>query len=71
LYRQGKDNEGNNRDENENRRGSEGYRSVGLYKEYNSRVFNNSYKELLQRLAEVSSEEASLNFRLYRLKGRA
>ncbi|MFP3228110.1 MAG: hypothetical protein RXQ71_04880 [Caldisphaera sp.] len=49
----------------------EGYKSDGDYKEYNNRLYDDSCKELLRKLAEISSEESSLVFRIYKLREEA
>lgn len=75
MYKSRRNNKGNDSEKDtyrgvkeSNRRNTNGYKSDGVYKEYNNRIFDDSCKELLKNLAEISSEEASLTFRLYKLK---
>ncbi|MGC9183183.1 hypothetical protein [Caldisphaera sp.] len=75
LYKSGRNNRGDfgekeeiRSSENGIRRDLKGYKPNGSSEEYNNRVYNDSCKELLRRLAEVSSEEASLVFRIYKLR---
>ncbi|AFZ69995.1 hypothetical protein Calag_0213 [Caldisphaera lagunensis DSM 15908] len=78
MYISRRNNERNDREERKNkgfekkdRRDANGYISNGIHKEYNNRIYDDSCKELLQMLVEVSSEEASLTFKLYKLREEA